>query len=173
MSFMHKNVRLPAFRYRGTRWYFVTLCCAARRRVFGSPEWASRIVAHLRAEATAYRFAIHAYCAMPDHLHVLARGDEANSDLLAFVKNFNQKTDHEFRVGFHRDLWQKKFYDRILRQTDSVERVAGYIWLNPVRAGICEDPREYPHSGSFTMDWKKGFAPVEKWVPPWKGKAPA
>jgi len=173
MQFLHKNIRLPALKYVGMQWYFITLCCAARRRVFANPKWASWTIVNLRDEAIAYRFAIHAYCAMPDHLHALARGDDAGSDLLAFVKNLKQKTDHEFRVRFHRDLWQKKFYDRILRQTDAVDRVAAYIWLNPVRARICEDPREYPHSGSFTIDWKKDSAPVEEWVPPWKEKAPA
>jgi REP-associated tyrosine transposase len=173
MQFLHKNIRLPAVKYVGMQWYFVTLCCAGRRRVFASPKWASRMVDELREEAAAYRFAVYAYCVMPEHLHALANGLDPMSDLLAFVKNLKQKTDHEYRVRFHRDLWQKKFYDRILRKNDSVNRVAGYIWMNPVRKGMCADPREYPYSGSFAVDWKKDFAPIETWVPPWKEEAPA
>jgi hypothetical protein len=41
--------------------------------------------------------------------------------------------------------------------------------MNPVRQGICGDPREYAHSGSFAIDWTKGMAPIGEWVPPWKG----
>jgi len=67
-------------------------------------------------------------------------------------------------------LWQKKFYDHILRETDNFDAVAGYIWMNPVRAGLCDDARDYPYSGSFTVDWKKGMRPVESWVPDWKSR---
>jgi hypothetical protein len=67
-------------------------------------------------------------------------------------------------------LWQKKFYDRILRERDSFDGVAGYIWMNPVRKGLCSDPREYPYSGSFAVDWKKMMRPLESWVPEWKAK---
>jgi REP-associated tyrosine transposase len=173
MQFLHKNIRLPAAKYIGVRWYFVTLCCAARRRVFANPEWASRIVDGLRQEADAYHFDVHAYCVMPDHVHALLKGLDPTCDLLAFLKNLKQKTDHEFRERFHRGLWQKKFYDHILRKNDSVERIAGYIWMNPVRKGMCTDPREYPYSGSFSVDWKKDFAPIKTWAPPWKENAPA
>ena len=173
MQFLHKNIRLPAVKYRGVHWYFVTFCCAARRRVFADSKWASRIVDELRLEAAAYCFDVYAYCVMPDHVYALVKGLDPACDLLAFVKNLKQKTDREFREKFHRDLWQKKFYDRILRKTDSVGRVAGYIWMNPVRRGICTDPREYPYSGSFAVDWKKDYAPAKTWVPPWKEKAPA
>ena len=34
-------------------------------------------------------------------------------------------------------LWQKKFYDYILRPEDSPEQVAWYIWLNSIRKGLC------------------------------------
>jgi REP element-mobilizing transposase RayT len=68
-------------------------------------------------------------------------------------------------------LWQKKFHDHILRERDNAIGVAGYIWMNPVRAGICADPRDYPHSGSFVItDWKKQFLPAEQWAPDWKAK---
>jgi len=105
---------------------------------------------------------------MPDHLHALVVGLNEKSDLLAFVKNLKQKTALEFRREFGRDLWQKKFYDHILRENDSSVRVAMYIWMNPVRKAICKDPRDYPYSGSFLVDWKKEMRPIEEWVPPWK-----
>ncbi|MBZ5695418.1 MAG: transposase [Acidobacteriia bacterium] len=173
MGFLHRNIRLPAAKYRGVQWYFVTLCCAGRRRVFADEKRATWIVDELRRHATSHRFAVHAYCAMPDHLHALVMGLDATSDLLTFLKNLKQKTAYEFHSEFDRSLWQKKFYDHILRREDAVERVAAYIWMNPVRKGLCKDPREYAFSGSFVLDWKRDGKPVETWVPPWKEKAPA
>jgi putative transposase len=128
------------------------------------------LIKNLRGQAIAFRFAVHAYCVMPDHFHGLFSGLEPSSDLLAFVKNLKGTTSNEYRRKTEQDLWQKKFYDHILREDDNAVRVAGYIWMNPVRKGLCVDPREYPYSGSFVRDWMKEVMPVESWVPSWKGK---
>ena len=66
-------------------------------------------------------------------------------------------------------LWQKKYYDHILRTNERWESVACYIWLNPVRKGLCKRAEDWPYSGSFTVDWRKLMAlGVDPWVPPWK-----
>ncbi len=128
---------------------------------------------------------------MPDHVHALVSGLDERSNLLAFVKALkrtsqwqfppqltNRKPPTEKRAQNSRAtvaatkpaLWQKKFYDHILRETDNFDAVVGYIWMNPVRAGLCTDPRHYPHSGSFTADWRKIARPLESWTPEWKEK---
>jgi putative transposase len=168
MDFVRGRIRLDAARYKGARWYFVTFCCAGRGPVFGDAERAPWMVEVLRQEATSHGFAVYAYCVMPDHVHVLVMGMGEASDLLMFLKILKQKTAYQFQKKFQRGLWQKRFYDHVLRENDSVERVAAYIWMNPVRAGFCKDGREYPYSGSFVVDWKREAAPVEAWVPPWK-----
>ena len=101
---------------------------------------------------------------MPEHIHALVRGLELGSDLLIFLKGFKQETAYEFRKEFHAALWQKKFYDYILRHDDPAEAVAAYIWANPVRKGICGYVLQYPFSGSFVLDWKKLISPVKVWV---------
>lgn len=107
---------------------------------------------------------------MPDHVHLLAAGASKTSDLTAFVASFKKETGFEFEKKTGRRLWQFKYYDRILRGNDSANRVAWYIWLNPVRKGLCRERHEYPFAGSFTEIGKKmfsGAAPPE-WSPPWK-----
>jgi putative transposase len=171
MQFPHKDIRLSARSYKGQRSYFVTICCENRQRILANPPIAVELIEVLRKHAIGHKFAIRAYCVMPDHFHMLASGLEPTSDLLAFVKNFKPTTSREYRASCGGTLWQKKFHDHILRPADKSIRVAGYIWRNPVRAGLCADPREYAHSGSFVMDWKKFISPMESWVPDWKGKA--
>jgi putative transposase len=157
----------------GQRWHFVTFCCDGRVPVFKGSDLAEWLIEMLRRESFAGRFAIHAYSLMPDHLHFLALGLEETSNLLSFVKLLKQKSAFEFKAKFHRALWQKKSYDHILRPRDSVEGVAAYIWMNPVRKELASGPSAYPYSGSFTMDWKSSIRLDDPWIPPSKANPPA
>lgn len=173
MAFTHKNIRLHPAKYLGQSSHFVTICCAGRRRVYSDQAMAARLIETLRKQSDAHRFAVYAYCVMPDHFHFLASGLDPASNLLAFVKNLKQTTSRGYHREFHAMLWQKKFYDHILRAHDNALAVAGYIWMNPIRKGLCRDPREFPYSGSFVIDWKKAIGPAEEWTPDWKRKATA
>jgi putative transposase len=165
-----KNIRLPAENYLGRRVYFVTLCFHSRRRLGANGGIARWIVGRVRQHAAACEFFVHAYCVMPDHVHVLAEGVTETSNLLKFVESFKQETAVEFARTARRRLWQFKYYDHILRRADSFESVAWYIWLNPVRKGLCRAPADYPFAGSFT---KLGTRLLERaaatgWTPPWR-----
>jgi hypothetical protein len=46
--------------------------------------------------------------------------------------------------------------------------VAAYIWMNPVRKGLCQRPEDYPFLGTFTLPWPPGKALQTAWTPPWK-----
>lgn len=166
VAFFHKNIRLGADQYTGQRWFFLTLCCENRRPVFSIPEHAMWLIDMLRQESVSAQFLLYAYCIMPDHLHVLVQGLDTTSDLLAFIKRLKQSTGYEFRKRFHRNLWQKKFHDHILRENETVQSVAAYIWMNPVRKGLCANPSDYPYSGSFVLDWKNAPTPAKPWTPP-------
>lgn len=168
-----KNIRLPAVYYRGRRLYFVTLCFQNRQRFGASRGIARWLIDKLRQQAGACDFFVHAYCVMPDHMHLLAAAAADTSNLVKFIEGFKQETAVEFMRRAHRPLWQFKYYDRILRGEDSADRVAWYIWSNPVPKGLCRTPADYPFLGSFTQigaDMLKGAAAAE-WVPPWKPAA--
>jgi putative transposase len=191
-SFPHKNIRLRPDRYIGCASHFITVCSEGRRPIFANRARAEGLIKILRNESAQYRFAIYAYCVMPDHFHALLSGLNEGSDLLGLLKSVKRKTQWQFpppsehpttpterRAQTSRAtvaatkavLWQKKFYDHILRPRDSFDAVAGYIWMNPVRAGLCAAPQEYPFSGSFVIDSTKGFMPIEQWGPAWRKKA--
>ena len=170
LPFAHKNIRLEHPRYVGQCSYFITMCCQDRRPVFTDPSYATWLIDEILKYSLAHDFAIHAYCVMPDHFHVFVSGLTERSNLLKFLKTFKQMTGHRYHQQCGDILWQKKFYDHILRETDNISAVAGYIWMNPVRAGLCTDPRDYPYSGSFTTDWKNAMRPLDSWIPAWKKK---
>jgi len=109
---------------------------------------------------------------MPDHLHFVAEGLEDTCDLVKFVNDFKQRTAYEYRQSRRQQLWQTRYYDHILRTADAVEDVACYIWMNPVRKGLCTDPSLYPLSGSQTIEWMKRCSAGTAWTPPWKAGTP-
>jgi REP element-mobilizing transposase RayT len=168
MLFHHKNIRLSHTDYIGQRRFFFPLCCAERRKRFSSPQICNGFLDILRRAATRYLFAVHAHCLMPDHIHLLAEGLQPQSDALQFMRVLKRNTSTRFQKEVTGTLWQKKYYDHMLRNNDSPDAVAWYIWMNPIRANLCHRPEEYPHSGSLTQAWKQPRPPTVEWLPPWR-----
>jgi len=167
VEFTRKKHRLDPNDYVGEKWFFVTMCCEGRTPVFLEPEIAEQIIAVLRAETAKHQFIVDAFCVMPDHLHFLMLGMSPDSNLLALANSFKQKTAYAYQRSHRAKLWQRNFYDHVLRSGESSDRVAAYIWMNPVRKGFCKRFDDYPFSGSFTRPLKRS-PEAEGWVPPWK-----
>ena len=170
IMYFHRNIRLAAVNYTGKRAYFVTQCCHERRRHFsgsGRCEW---LLSQILSISAANSFAIPAYCIIPDHLHLLVEGLSATADFLNFMKSLKIKTSREFAINNDTPLWQKKYFDHILRPRESMDAVAWYIWLNPVRARLERAPGLYPFAGSFTTEIPTCSSWPDFWVPPYKIK---
>jgi REP element-mobilizing transposase RayT len=91
---------------------------------------------------------------MPDHLHILIQGKEGSS-LGEFMRIFKQKSEYYFRKEADGFLWQRSYYDHVLRKEESIEEVAKYILENPVRKGLVNNFVDYPFSGSMVFDIKE------------------
>jgi len=93
-------------------------------------------------------FAILAYCFMPDHVHLLVEGVRERADLRRFAKLAKQRSGALYARRVRRALWQKGYYERVLRDVDDAHEIARYILANPVRAGLAWSPIDYPYAGS-------------------------
>lgn len=157
-SLWHKSIRLPSEHYMGCRWYFVTICSPRPLRPFQSKPVAGWLLRLLRQESTVRSFAISVYCLMPGHLHLLSQGISLNANLLRFIDIFKHKLLQRYWLRHKKQLWQVSFYDHILRDDEgSPNKVAWYIWLNPVRAGLVSKPTEDPLSGPFSSGLRAGI----------------
>lgn len=172
MSFHRKNIRLAPQNYLGYGSYFVTICTHLRTAQFSDTSYGRLVLGQLNSLSMRHSFLLHAFCLMPDHLHLLCEGNSPRSNLLRFVAAFKQRTAFAHRNRAGGPLWQTKFYDHILRGSDELESVACYIWMNPVRKGLYEDAASFPLSGSQTMDWKRLSGNSKPWQPPWKEVMP-
>ena len=84
---------------------------------------------------------------MPDHLHLLLQGNGPGASLPKFVRDFKQPSAHAFRPRHGVPLWQRSYYDHVLRKDEDILSAARYIFENPVRKGMIEEFTAYPFSG--------------------------
>lgn len=149
-TFKRKRNRLERGMYRGHRAYSVTICTAERREHFRNPETVRECCDALQMLASAFR--VYLYTFMPDHLHLLLVAHAADANLIRTIQRYKQRTAFAFTQQYHSMLWQKGYYDHILREHEDIRGVARYIADNPVRAGIVRDYRDYPYTGSLVGD---------------------
>ena len=124
----------------------VTLNTHRRAPAFRSQSLVGECEEEFARAAQRSGFTILAYCFMPDHLHVLLQGTQ-DSRLIPFVQRFKQATGYRFKERTGTTLWQRSFYDHVLRGEEDMEQVAEYIWNNPVRAGLVQDRDSCPFWG--------------------------
>jgi len=137
---------MRAFDYLGAYAYSVTVNTANRSRPFEDERAVRDCLDVLTTACDRYAFSVHAYCFMPNHVHLLVEGDEYSS-LVAFMKNFKQLSSYRHRQRTGQALWQRSYYERVLRTDEDVSAVVDYIWDNPVQAGYVAFREEYRFSG--------------------------
>jgi hypothetical protein len=122
----------------------------------------------LRSESATRNFAIHAYCVMPDHFHFLARGTRPNQ------RPLESRSHHqdEIQPFLSPNNITTSLAEEILRSRPPRRRLPGtrvwYIWLNPVRKGLCTQPNNYPLAGTLTDAIPRLTSSRVPWSPPWK-----
>ena len=101
-------------------------------------------LSHLRYLSAKYGCAVHAYCLMTNHVHLLLTPDSTQSciELMRdlgrrYVPYFNSR--HE-RTG---TLWEGRFRSCIAESARYVLACYRYIELNPVRAQMVNHPADY------------------------------
>ena len=78
---------------------------------------------------------------MPDHVHALVSLNTARHTIRQIIspwKSYLKKTQHI--------EWQDGFFEHRIRNQDSLEEKADYLRQNPVRAGLVNDPKDWPHT---------------------------
>lgn len=91
---------------------------------------------------------IWTYCFMPNHVHLIAVPQELDSLRAAFGEAHRRYTRMiNFRQGWRGHLWQERFASFVMDEQYLLAAVR-YIETNPVKAGIVNQPEEYPWSSA-------------------------
>ena len=150
-----KQNRLTEFDYGQEGAYFVTLCTQNRARLFqmelpvgnglcAVPE--GNAIIHKWVRETERKFpniAIDKYVIMPDHLHLIVTIKErhAGRSLPDVMRFFKTMTTNEYIRGvkdgtltpFDGKLWQKSYYDHVIRNQQDYNEIWQYIENNPTK----------------------------------------
>jgi putative transposase len=145
---------LKSFSYVGLHRYSLTFCTERRQRHFTDAAIVDLVMQQLLRASREQKFAILAYCFMPDHLHLLTEGTADDSDCKRFIKAFKQYSGYYYSQKFHGTLWQRYGFEHVLRDDEVTIEVAKYILANPVRAGLAATVEEYPYVGSLAYGLK-------------------
>ena len=148
-----RSLRLPDFDYRQPYIYHIIMGTHRRKPILSRKELTRELIDLLVEEAKRVDVRVYAYCFMPDHVHILIRPEGA-ADVISFVQRYKSLSTRIYWKHGKGKLWQRSFYDHILRKGEDVRQLARYILENPVRKGLIDDYLTYPFSGSLVFDPK-------------------
>jgi putative transposase len=109
-------------------------------------------LANLGVLSQKYECAIHAYCLMTNHVHLLLTA-RAAGECTALMRDLGQRYVQYFNRRYERTgtLWEGRYRSSIVESSHYVLACYRYIELNPVRAGMVDHPVGYLWS-SFAVN---------------------
>lgn len=88
------------------------------------------------------------YCLMTNHFHVVLSLSAANLSKGMHRLNGTYARRFNERHGYHGHLFDARFSSTIIKSEEHYLDAIRYVALNPVAAGLCADPADWPW-GSF------------------------
>jgi len=147
--------------------YFIT-CCIDRQRPLLRRKALAELIVQLYAEVRDQgEIALHGYVVMPDHYHVVLtlRNEESLSALVRKVHSLFWRRGVQWLPEDAGRVWQRRFYDHVVRNEADWEECVTYVHANPVKRGLVQDPVSYQWSSCGY--WEKGEG--LRCDPPWAG----
>ncbi len=143
-----KTMRLKEYDYSTPGAYFVTICTKDKQKILGDvvgeglcalpkvilTDIGTKIDAAIRYINTAYEtVSVDKYVVMPNHIHMLVcitdTGGRGGPPLQHVIGRMKSYTTHQHGVV----LWQKSFYDHIIRDKHDYDAIWRYIDENPAK----------------------------------------
>ncbi|WP_435686092.1 REP-associated tyrosine transposase [Sedimenticola selenatireducens] len=130
----------------------------------------------IRVVKQRHPFYIDAFVVLPDHLHAIWTLPEGDSDfamrwLLTKAGFSRQMPMVERRSASRkgkgeRGIWQRRYWEHLIRDMGDYQRHVDYIHYNPVKHGYVEHAVKWPYSslhryisfGLLGSDWGVGMA---------------
>lgn len=117
---------------------------------------------HLDDLARRFGCAIHAYVLMTNHVHLLLTPQRTDS-AAQLMKRLGQRYVQYVNRSYRRSgtLWEGRFRSCLAQSEDYVLSCYRYIELNPVRAGMVVQAKDYRWSSHAANGWGRGDTLVE------------
>ena len=102
------------------------------------------------------RYNLFSWVIMPNHSHSLFTRAE-DWELERLMKDHKSYTAHEANKILKRkgQFWMEEYFDRYIRTSEHFQNTVKYIENNPVKAGLCNKPSEWPFSSAWFREHGK------------------
>ena len=149
--------------------YFFTVNLRDRRRPLLTDE-----IAAFRASwadvVNQHPFETIAAVVMPEHTHFIWRLPDGDDDFTTRIRLLNAgftrrlcASDKTIGRKGERNVWQRRFWEHLIRDAEDLDAHISYVHWNPVKHGHVKDPDDWPFS--TWHEWKHEFGrPID--VPP-------
>jgi putative transposase len=141
-------------------------CCALRH-----PEVARYVVEAFTC-FHGDRYDLHAWCVMPNHVHVLVQPHIRLATIIQGWKSYTarwilvQNERLKLLIPNPRRLWMREYWDRFIRDEQHYRNVLAYIHENPVKAGLCREAKEWRWSSAYPGNADVLVGPTERLTAP-------
>lgn len=140
--------------------YFVTCCTYQRQNLLANDAIHLAFLDFVKRGGAVRSIAVGRYVIMPDHLHLFVRGsyDFRLSIWVNLLKGYLTK---RIRGSHPQDcdsdcsrlpvvkVWQRGFFDHVLRSRESYSEKWQYVEQNPVRAGLVKKAEHWLYAGEI------------------------
>ena len=149
--------------------YFFTVNLLQRRNNQLLVQRIDALKEAVRATRQRFPFSLDASVVLPEHMHViwtLPKGDADNATRWRLIKaGFSKRIEsgeHRSEVRLRRGergIWQRRFWDHLIRDEQDLARHIDYVHINPMKHGHVKRVADWPHS-SFHRFVEKGIYPA-------------
>jgi REP element-mobilizing transposase RayT len=144
--------------------YFVTTCTHQRRPILAVAAAADILTGEWRAAHQRHGWLVGRYVIMPDHAHFFCAAEHNAKTLSEFVRLWKQWTTKQMKAAEPRwasaataevtargtaRVWQREFFDHVLRSEEGYAQKWEYVRQNPVRAGLTARAEDWPFQGEI------------------------
>jgi putative transposase len=115
-------------------------------------------------------FVNRAYVVLPDHIHCIWTLPKGDADFSLRWQSIKARFARQIPEGEHlsarrlkkgeRGIWQRRFWEHMIRDENDFQRHVDYIHINPVKHGHAQAVRDWPHS-SFRAYVRRGVYPAD------------
>ena len=136
-----KSPRIPEYDYSTPNYYFITICTANKKCIFGKPGILNRFgkLAEdclLKISAINPDVRIDKYVIMPNHVQVIMviTDDGCQKNIPQIVGQYKMAVTKKIRsIHPEMQVWQRSFHDHIVRNQERYELIWMYIENNPLK----------------------------------------
>ena len=144
--------------------YFFTVVTHQRTKSLSDPNTIARLKSVFDKIRGKYPFTMQAFAILPDHVHCIWQRPTGDSDFSLrwrlIKSSFSAGLNHPVNQRGEREIWQRRFWEHLLRDEEDWRRHMDYIHYNPVKHGYVRSPGDWPHS-SFRQAVQEGLYGAE------------